>query len=192
MLAGLGDPVFDSQRIFRAVLEAMARPGRILDVAGIFEAPPPLDPAATAVCLALLDFDTPLWLDSLAATEGAVDYLRFHCGAPLVAAPAEARFALIADPHGLCGLEAFDNGTDEYPDRSATLILQVQSLTGGRGRRLHGPGIAGEIRLDVDGVPPRLWADWKANHARFPRGVDLIFSAGTVVAALPRSVRVED
>jgi alpha-D-ribose 1-methylphosphonate 5-triphosphate synthase subunit PhnH len=192
MRAGLRDPVLDSQAIFRAVLEAMAYPGRIVDVPGPFEVPPPLDPAAAGVALALLDFDTPLWLDPAAATAEAIEYLQFHSGVPIVRTPAEARFALIADPQGLPWLEAFDNGTDEYPDRSATLILQVEALNAGRGRRLTGPGIAREARLDVAGVSDRLWAEWRANHALFPRGVDLVLSAGTVVAALPRSVQVED
>jgi alpha-D-ribose 1-methylphosphonate 5-triphosphate synthase subunit PhnH len=190
--AGLRDPVLEGQAIFRAVLEAMAYPGRIVDIPGPFEVPPPLDPAAAGVGLALLDLDTPLWLDPAAATAEVIEYVQFHCGAPIVKAPADARFALIADPEGLPWLEAFDNGTDEYPDRSATLILQVEALSAGRGRRLSGPGIAGEARLDVTGASDRLWAEWRANHARFPRGVDLILSAGTVAAALPRSVRVED
>jgi alpha-D-ribose 1-methylphosphonate 5-triphosphate synthase subunit PhnH len=189
MLPGLADPVFDSLRVFRAVLDALARPGRILDLAGPFEVPPPLDPAAAAVCLALVDLDTPLWLDPEVG-DPARDYLRFHCGCPLVAVPAEARFALVTDPRRLPPLEAFDPGTDEHPDRSATLVVQVEALGAG-GRRLAGPGIAREAFLDARGLPDAFWTAWRANHERFPRGVDVVLSAGTVIAALPRTVRVE-
>jgi alpha-D-ribose 1-methylphosphonate 5-triphosphate synthase subunit PhnH len=191
MLAGLADPTLDSQRIFRSLLEAMAHPGRIVDVAVEPQAPSPLHPAAAAACLTMLDFDTPLWLDEAAARPDAVEWLRFHSGAPIVSRPEAARFALIADPQGMPSPDTFDSGTAEYPERSATLIVQVQSLLGGTGRRLRGPGIADEARLEVAGVPDAFWTWMAANHALFPCGVDVFLSAGRVIAALPRTTEVE-
>jgi alpha-D-ribose 1-methylphosphonate 5-triphosphate synthase subunit PhnH len=186
---GFADPVLDSQRTFRAVLDAMAHPGRVVTVNGP-AVPPPLGPAAAAVCLALLDFDTPLWLDAMAATAQTVSYLRFHCGVPIVETPGAARFALTADAGALASLEAFDAGTDERPDLSATLVLQVAGLDDEGGRRLRGPGIASETRLTVSGAP-WLWDAVRANGAQFPRGVDVLLCAGARLAALPRTVRVE-
>lgn len=191
MLPGLADPVAESQRIFRVVLEAMSRPGRIVDVAGPFEVPAPLDPATAAVCLALADFETPLWLDAAGTTPASVAYLAFHCGCPIVRAPGDAQFALVTDAGAMPSLDSFAQGTDEHPDRSATLIVQVQALNAGHGVRLAGPGIAREHRLEVAGLPSWFWDAWRTNHGRFPRGVDVILSAGTLVAALPRSVRIE-
>jgi alpha-D-ribose 1-methylphosphonate 5-triphosphate synthase subunit PhnH len=191
MLAGLADPTLDSQRIFRSLLEAMAHPGRIVDVAVDLPAPSPLHPAAAAVCLTLLDFDTPLWLDDAAARPDVVDWLRFHCGVPIVSRSRAARFALLADPERMPPPDAFDPGTAEYPERSATLIVQAQGLRGGTGRRLKGPGIAGEARLEIAGVPEAFWTWMAANHARFPCGVDMVLSAGRVIAALPRTTAVE-
>ena len=191
MLAGLADPTLDSQRIFRSLLEAMAHPGRIVDVAVELQAPSPLHPAAAAACLTMLDFDTPLWLDVAAARPEAVEWLRFHSGAPIVSRPQAARFVLIADPQRMPSPDTFDSGTAEYPERSATLIVQVQSLLGGTGRRLRGPGIADEARLEVAGVPDAFWTWMAANHALFPCGVDVVLSAGRVIAALPRTTEVE-
>jgi alpha-D-ribose 1-methylphosphonate 5-triphosphate synthase subunit PhnH len=191
MLAGLTDPTLDSQRIFRSLLEAMAHPGRIVDVAVELQAPSPLHPAAAAACLTMLDFDTPLWLDEAAARPDAVEWLRFHSGAPIVSRPQAARFALIADPQGMPSPDTFDSGTAEYPERSATLIVQVQSLLGGTGRRLRGPGIADEARLEVAGLPDAFWTWMAANHALFPCGIDVVLSAGRVIAALPRTTEVE-
>jgi alpha-D-ribose 1-methylphosphonate 5-triphosphate synthase subunit PhnH len=187
---GFADPVLDSQQTFRAVLDAMAHPGRVVTVAAL-DAPPPLQAAAAAVCLTLLDFDTPVWLDPAAATADVVAYLRFHCGAPVVGAPPTARFAVIADPVRMPPLEAFEAGTDERPDLSATIVVQVGSLTEGRGARLTGPGIERHARLEVTGAPA-LWPAARANAARFPRGVDVILCAGDRLAALPRTTRVED
>jgi alpha-D-ribose 1-methylphosphonate 5-triphosphate synthase subunit PhnH len=192
MLSGLADPTLDGQRIFRSVLEAISRPGRIVDVPAAIQAPVPLHPATAALCLTLLDFDTPLWLDDTAARPEVVEWLRFHCSMPLAPEPLAAHFALVADVERMPALSAFDAGTAEHPERSATVIVQVQALIGGTGRRLSGPGIANEVRLDVAGVPEPFWT-WAAdNHAGFPRGVDVFMSAGRVIAALPRTTRVED
>src|SRR5215475_15600678 len=122
MHRGLRDVVLDSQRIFRAVMDALAHPGRLVEVPGPLETPPPLHPAATAICLTLVDFETPLWLDAAAATLEVREYLGFHCGCRVVDAPAAARFALVADPSALPRLDRFEAGSHEYPDASATLV----------------------------------------------------------------------
>jgi alpha-D-ribose 1-methylphosphonate 5-triphosphate synthase subunit PhnH len=190
MHAGFPDPVLDAQHTFRAVLTAMAHPGRVVEVGRALEPPAPLHPAAAAFALALVDFETPLWADrSLGADARA--WLAFHTGAPLVERPAEARFALAIDVACLPPLSVFDRGTDERPERSATLVLQVEAIRAGGGRRLTGPGIEGHAALDAAGLPPTFWDDLRDNHAGFPRGVDIVLTAGLRLAALPRTTRVE-
>jgi len=189
---GFVDPVLGSQRVFRRVLEAMAHPGRIVTLHALIDAPPSLTPASAAVCLTLLDFETPIWLDDAARSSEAVEWLRFHCGAPLIDQPSAARFALMLAPAAMPELEAFDAGTDAMPDRSATLILQVDELGAGAGPRLAGPGIADRTQLDVRGGPPRFWDLVRDNAMRFPRGVDLLLASGRRLAALPRTVRVKE
>lgn len=191
MLPGLADPVLDAQRIFRAVLDALAHPGRIVQIAEPSRAPAPLHRAATAVCLALCDFETPLWLDEVGNVTPVVDYLRFHTGAPIVAEPSAACFALIANGRAVPALDRFDAGSDEYPDRSTTVIVQIEAVGARRGRRLIGPGIRDETWLDVDDVPPAFWTDLATNHARFPRGIDVLLTTDTAVVGLPRTTRVE-
>jgi alpha-D-ribose 1-methylphosphonate 5-triphosphate synthase subunit PhnH len=191
MLGGLADPVLDSQRIFRIVLDAMAHPGRVLTLPTLREHPSPLTAGTAAVCLALLDFETPLWLDRQAATAEVIEYLRFHCGVPVVATPEAAVFALVTDAENMPSLDAFASGSDEYPDRSTTLIVQVRALQPGAGRRMTGPGIDGEARLVVEGLPERFWPMWLKNNTYFPCGVDAILTAGVQVAALPRTVGSE-
>jgi alpha-D-ribose 1-methylphosphonate 5-triphosphate synthase subunit PhnH len=87
-------------------------------------------------------------------------------------------------------LDVVDAGTEERPDLSATLVLQVDGLVEGRGRRLTGPGIDGAAWLEVPGAPV-LWQTVRANATRFPRGIDVILCAGDRLAALPRTTRVE-
>ena len=191
MLPGFADPVLDSQRAFRAILDAMDHPGRVVELPDCQEAPAPLYAATAAVCLALLDFETPVWLDGRAATPETLAFLRFHCGCRLVDEPAQGRFAVVSEPGTMPPLGAFDLGSDESPERSTTLVVQVETLVAGRGRSLTGPGIRVEARLEARGLPDALWRDFRQNHGLFPRGVDVLFTAGRQLAALPRTTAVE-
>lgn len=189
LLPGLADPVFDTQRVFRAVLDALAQPGRVVRVPVILRPPAPLETAAAAVLLTLADFETPVWLqDPRAAVYG---YVRFHCGAPLVGRPREARFAVVTDPLAAPALAELDSGDPEYPDRSTTLILQVRDLQCGSGVKLTGPGIRDAVHVAVGGLPSDFWRQWQRNHALFPCGVDVVFACGSTVMGLPRTTEVE-
>lgn len=191
LLAGFADPVFDAQAVFRAALEALSYPGRVVQISRELAAPSPLDPASGALALALLDFETPLWLDEAARTGAAPGWLGFHTGAPTVAAPEEARFALAALGEALPPLDAFAQGDAEYPDRSATLILQVPSFDRGLRRIWRGPGIREIVPVGVDGLPARFWAERELSHEIYPAGVDVFFTCGMALLGLPRTIRVE-
>ncbi|MDO9503310.1 phosphonate C-P lyase system protein PhnH [Falsiroseomonas sp.] len=181
---GFADPVLDAQASFRAVLQAMSRPGQVQRVPHPPELPPGLSPAAAAVLLTLVDAETRLCLNAGPVAEA---WVRFHCGAPLVAAGA-AQFVLDSE----AGLLALDPGNEEEPERGATLILEVAALAEGSGWKLTGPGIRDEHRLQVNGAPANFLADWVTNRARTPCGVDVILCAGDAIAALPRSVAIEE
>jgi alpha-D-ribose 1-methylphosphonate 5-triphosphate synthase subunit PhnH len=188
---GFTNPVFDAQAIFRAVMDAMARPGTVQRAKAETQPPQPLSPVAAAVALTLCDHDTPLWLDpALKQTQAVASWLGFHTGVPLADTPADAHFALVADPAGLIALENFAQGTQEYPDRSTTLILQVASLSAGDGLMLEGPGIDGSTSFAPTPLPRHFVEQWKQNRARFPRGVDLVVAAPEGIACLPRTTRI--
>lgn len=180
------DPVLGSQRVFRAVLGAMAEPGRVFEIAGSIEAPPGLSPAAARILLTLADYETPVWLPPALGSEAAA-YIRFHCGAPIVDAAEKARFAVLDAAAGAPALSAFDAGEDRYPDKSATVIVQCVSLVGGPEIRLEGPGIEASRVIAPPGLRPAFWDEAVANHARYPLGVDLLLVAGDVLLALPRT-----
>jgi alpha-D-ribose 1-methylphosphonate 5-triphosphate synthase subunit PhnH len=193
LLPGFADPVQGTQRSFRAILDAMARPGRIHACGGELATPRPLGPAMAAVCLTLADADTPLWLSPSLATRPVCSYLRFHCHSPLTEQLDQASFVLAA-PGEFPDLSALATGVDRFPDRGATTIAEVASLVADApgGWTLTGPGIDGAARLEVAGLPAEFPRVWRCNGARFPRGVDLILTSGDRLAALPRTTRVEE
>ncbi len=188
---GFDDPVDGAQRTFRAVLAAMACPGSVHAVPMQPAPVAPLHPATWAVALTLLDGETPVWLDGATDRPRVRDNLRFHCGCPLVEKAGAAAFGLIAGPAVMPALAAFRCGDDLYPDRSATLILQVNALSGGQRLLLSGPGIETQTELMVAGLPENFVEQWTANGALYPAGIDLILTNGERVAALPRTTRVE-
>ncbi|MDQ0471205.1 phosphonate C-P lyase system protein PhnH [Labrys wisconsinensis] len=190
---GFADPVADSQSVFRAVMDALARPGTIRPLATALRPPAPLTSELAAVALALADHEAALWLDApLAAVPDVAEFLRFHTGATIVAEPERAAFALIADTAALPPFERFAIGTDAFPDRSTTLVCAVAALTGGPPIALAGPGIKGRAALAVRPLPADFAAQARANHRLFPRGVDLLFVAAGGVAALPRSTSLPE
>jgi len=42
----------------------------------------------------------------------------------------------------------------------------------------------------IAGLPDDFWAQWHANHASFPQGVDIVFTCAGVALGLPRTTRV--
>ena len=185
---GFAEPGRDAQAVFRAALTALSEPGRVIDLPVELETGLPVGAAALALLLALADADTPLWLDELASV--ATGFLRFHTGAPIVADMRAARFALIADAPRCPPLDRFAAGEEDYPDRSATLIVEATRLASPGPLGLRGPGIADRHDLAVEGPAPHFLAEWAANHARFPRGVDILLTCGNRLCGLPRSIRL--
>jgi alpha-D-ribose 1-methylphosphonate 5-triphosphate synthase subunit PhnH len=185
-LPGFADPVADAQASFRAVLDAMAHPGRVRQVGEELQPPAPLAAATAALLLTLVDADTPLFLAP--ACEAARDWVVFHTGAPITDDPAGAAFAVLTETPQL---QPFSVGSNEAPEGSATLIVQVAGFAGGQRWHLSGPGLQHAATLDVAGLHPDFPALWAANHALYPRGVDLLLVCGASVVALPRSIRLE-
>jgi len=172
-------------------MDAMARPGTIVAAGGLERAPQPLGLAAAAVALTLLDYETPVWLDpALAQSPEIVDWLRFHTGAPVTNDSRQAAFGFIANPSLMPQFEGFSQGSMEYPDRSATLVLQIDHLSASGGFCVSGPGIRGSRTVLAAPLPADFMARMRANRALFPRGLDIILASGTTLAALPRSVHV--
>ncbi|MEP3439955.1 MAG: phosphonate C-P lyase system protein PhnH [Sulfitobacter sp.] len=177
---GFDDPAVDASHAFRAVMTAMARPGDILSVGGA-QPPAPLGVAAGVVLLTLCDAETPIFLGGGYDTGPLRDWITFHIGAPFVRAQ-DAMFA-IGTWRDL-PLGDFSCGTPEYPDRSATLIVEQADLTA-TGMMLTGPGIETHAQLSL----PETQA-FQQNARRFPLGLDFIFTSADRLAALPRTTKV--
>lgn len=183
LLGGFSNAPVQAAHAFRAALETFSRPGRIHLLEGA--APPaPLSVAAGVLVLTLCDGTTPVHLAGAHDAPDVREWITFHTGAPLVSA-ADAAFA-VGTWEALAPAERFAIGTPDYPDRAATLIIEMPALSD-QGARLTGPGIAGYATLSLPET-----AAFRANRALFPLGFDCFLTAGNRLAGLPRSTRVED
>jgi alpha-D-ribose 1-methylphosphonate 5-triphosphate synthase subunit PhnH len=189
--AGFADKVLSAQTTFRSVMDAMARPGSVYCITAAAGTPPGMMRGTAAIALTLFDHDTPLWLDPrMSEASEVAKWLKFHTSAPVVTDPSICSFALIGNAEELPALDRFSFGSNEYPDRSTTLILQVESLREGLAFELRGPGIDGTAVLQARIEPLDLFARLAINATLFPRGVDVVLVADDAIVAIPRTTRL--
>ncbi|NEO88217.1 MAG: phosphonate C-P lyase system protein PhnH [Spirulina sp. SIO3F2] len=187
-LPGFANPVHDAQRTFRALLDALARPGLIQTTAHV--APPDgLAPSCAAAALTLLDLETTVWLQP-SFSEDARAWLLFHTGCRFTIDPQTADFALIQDLATAPSLFAFSHGTAEYPEASTSLLIQLPDLENGEAVMLQGPGIKDSICITLP-LTVNYWQQWQAMTEGYPLGLDAWYFAGDRVLGLPRTARVQ-
>ena len=184
------DPVFQSQSVFRALMDAMARPGTVLPLGADATPPSPLGGGAGAIALTLCDDGTPVWLTPALKQSAVPAWLSFHTSAPVTDIKPDARFVFIEAGGIVPGFDQFAQGTQDYPDRSSTLVIEIAALTGGDEFTAAGPGIKDETVIAPKGLPDIFLTLWTENRGLFPRGVDLILVAGTDVLCLPRTTKL--
>ena len=188
---GFANPVLDAQTGFKTLMDCMARPGTVHAPDVCLAQPAPLNRMAALAALTLFDSDTPFWLDDPLHTDSIRDWIGFHTGATPAREKGTAHFAILQATDTMADLAEFNTGTQEYPDRSATLILQVEGFAADPAWLLRGPGIDGSLAFEPLGMPRDFLWFWDGNRNRFPCGIDIVFAAPQALAALPRNTRID-
>lgn len=187
---GFADPVFAAQDVFRSVMDAFSMPGTVVDLGRRATGPAPLCAAASAILLTLADYDTPVWFEGSDNHHDAAAWLTFQTGAQISSKPDDASFVVLAHDSDPARWADFATGTMDYPDRSATLILPVSSLSRGEPLDLTGPGIETSRRIAPADLREGFVEAIAANAASYPLGFDLILVCGTEALCLPRTTRI--
>lgn len=183
-LPGFQNPIHDPQNTFRALLEALSRPGQPQTTASLTP-PPGLHPSCAAAALTLFDLETKIWLQP-GLSQAVHGWLLFHTGCAFTDAPQAADFALIWDITAIPPLPTFHWGRPDYPEASTSLLLQCPSLTGGTAITLQGPGILNTIGIDIP-LPADFWQQWQAMTTSYPLGIDSWCFSHHQVMGLPRT-----
>lgn len=178
------DPVHDTRRTFRALCDATARPGTVVDVT--------VESADRAVLATLVDHEVRTWSDDEELTSALADRGR------LAKAPPDEADVLHVTGVPDWDVRECDRGSLVEPSDGATVVYRVSGLAAGDGGggedcteiELTGPGVDGRRRVGV-GLPDDELDRLAQAQSTYPRGVDAYFAAGRRVAAVPRSSSLE-
>ncbi|AFZ58574.1 phosphonate C-P lyase system protein PhnH [Anabaena cylindrica FACHB-243] len=186
-LPGFPDPIHDSQKTFRALLDAHARPGTPYLITANLTIPQGLNSGCAAACLTLFDLDVQVWLQPSFEPQVKA-WLLFHTGCRFTTQPEQADFAVIQNIDKFTELSNFNSGTPEKPETSTTLLIQLESFSAGRTVVLTAPGILKEQIISPQ-VPLHFWESWAKNHQSYPLGLDAFLFAKNSVIGLPRTTK---
>lgn len=179
-----------SARAFRVILDALARPGKVSQLPRLIGSSVPAFATSLTVLLSLGDHLTSIYLDHEFRVTAVEKLLRFHTGSQLVQERERTDFAVLNAARAEIGLERWKRGDPEYPDQSATLIIQTTSLNQGAPVQFAGPGIQSSTTVRIANVRPSFWEARAAVNAIAPLGIDLIFVTPSEILGCPRSTRV--
>lgn len=166
-----------SRDTFLALMWALSYPGRVHQL-------PTIGTNVALIAEALLDLET-----SYYTSDTTLKPLLSQNGAKaLPAEQAAYHFYPVCGENELLTMQQADVGTMRFPDDAATLIVGC-TLGTGTPYTLRGPGVNGQQRVHISGLPDGFWT-LRETVCRFPLGWDVYFVDGSQVVGLPRSVQV--
>ncbi|MDR1579768.1 MAG: phosphonate C-P lyase system protein PhnH [Synergistaceae bacterium] len=182
------DAVFDSQKVFRLILEAVSNPARVVDMSEYAAKLSGSHPAFLAVAMTLLDNEV-----SFNTCEN--DALSDEIASLTLARKDEiesADFVFVSYPDDLeNAIEKIKCGTLADPHKSATVVIRNEDGPAGR-MKLSGPGIDGHTAVRATQMVKYAVMLRDAQHYEYPRGIDLLFlSDNGEMFAVPRLTRTE-
>jgi len=193
------DDVFDSQASFRALLDAMSRPGILFQVPRLsYRARPPgFCPPALSILKTLCDHKVSFSLGGAIETAEWVQYLEVNTASPFQAVD-KADYVLFDGSVFDGDFARLRKGTPEFPERSATAVLSVRHLSedsmdgAACSMVMTGPGVKTRASVAAAGLDPRYVMERGKANRLYPLGIDLILVDGEGrVAGIPRTSTVE-
>jgi len=195
------DEIFDSQAVFRALLDALSRPGTVLQLPErpYPGAPPGFCRPALSVLKTLCDHRVTFAVGSGMRSMELVRYLEINL-ATRHESPGEADYALFDGRIYDDDFRRLKRGTPELPETSATALVCVDWLAEGRAETaqpsfrmgLEGPGIEGRAVLQAAGFHPGYAAARAEANRYHPEGIDLfLLDSRGRLAGIPRTTSVE-
>ncbi len=189
------DEVFDAQLHFRIILDAMAKPGIIKTIDGVKINPPQgIHHASSLIGFALLNADTCFSSVQLNQKEIA-EYLLLNTGAPFVT-EASADFIFMDGMQPAELIASIKFGTLEYPENSATIIIDVEEISdsmneGSLSLILSGPGIENQHRVFIKGMGEQIISFRSEVNAEYPLGIDMILTdLNNRMICIPRTSKI--
>jgi alpha-D-ribose 1-methylphosphonate 5-triphosphate synthase subunit PhnH len=182
------DAVFDSQKVFRLILEAFSNPTRVVNIKKYADKLSGGNPELLAVAVTLLDnevsFNTcgnnPLSDEIVSLTHAKKE----HIGS--------ADFIFACDPGDIKNvIENVKCGTLADPHKSATVVIGNNGVPDCR-LTFCGSGIDGRATIEATQTVKDAIATRDAQYYEYPQGIELIFiSNHSDIIAIPRTSHME-
>ena len=182
------DIVFDSQAVFRLILEAVANPGRILSIKEYADKLYDDYPALLTMALTLLDNEV-----------GFIAYDNSRLSDEIVSLTLARRetmdsadYIFVCDPESMkYVMENAKCGTLADPHKSATVIIQNDGEAVCR-LKLSGPGIKDCLEVQTTQTVKDAMLLRDMQYYEYPQGIDLLFlSSQGDLLAVPRLTHLE-
>ncbi|NRG45021.1 phosphonate C-P lyase system protein PhnH [Bacillus sp. CRN 9] len=190
------DIVHDTQFVFRKILDSMARPGTVANVTGVASR---IDTQlncfhSTFLCaLTLLDSEVTFHVLPT-GNSNLIDKISQYTLSKHVSV-SEADFIIASkecsEQEAADAIRQAKQGTLIDPNRSSTIILEVESLTEKEGTVLTGPGIKTKSHFPF-AFSKEMFIAREEKNKEFPMGIDLIItdSSGRL-ACIPRTAEMD-
>lgn len=163
--------VFDSQKVYRLILEAMSNPGRTVTIREYAEKMFGEKPAFLALAMTLLDNEVTFHTGEDGRLSEEIVSLTLAKKAELM----DADFIFVSGSDDLkTVIENAKCGSLTDPHKSALILIE----NGDCGRwdlTLHGPGIDGECTILASGLVKRALQLRDEQCYEYPQGIDFIF-----------------
>lgn len=179
--------------VFRTMVDAVAHPGRVLQLPAAPEGVPP----ALMPVLAIADLRTTLFIDGNGSTASVAQALSRVTGSPLTDDVRAARIVTMLSASALTAdvIWSLRVGSAQAPEDGATLFIACDHLRTATADepdsiRTSGPGAAAGRWFVASGIDPSAIVELDKVNSGYPAGVDVyvVDAAGSMVA-LPRSNR---
>lgn len=179
------DEVFDGQKVFRTILEAMSNPGRRVSIAEQAEKMHSDGKVFLAIGMTLLDNEVSFFTcgnQELAENMSLITLSKEDVleNADFIFVENESQLEKV--------IENAKCGTLEDPQKSATIIVKTDKNCS-KTLHLYGAGIDGTLQLEVPDVTVKALELRKQQNYEYPQGIDFIFvTADGELFSIPRLV----
>ena len=187
------DLVFDCQKIFKSVMNAMAKPGTVFSIKEQSDKLEEQNSVPLAIAMTFMDNRCTVYVD------GNDDLLSMIREKTLAVKSdlEKADFVVVpeVEEKESLGVELLDSakvGTLPEPHKSAMVIVGLHAIEGDTALVLEGPGVKGQKKVTFSQAAAMWLARRETLKYEFPCGTDILFYTDSgEIKGIPRTLKVE-